>query len=79
MFGQTLAVARHWPRPRGGFSVNTIGAGGIGGGAWIPAHAPDGRPDLQGVWTDATITPFERPRELAEKQVLTEEEAAQLQ
>jgi hypothetical protein len=47
--------------------------------AWTPAHTPDGQPDLQGVWTGATITPFERPSALAGKQVLTEEEAVQLE
>ena len=35
-----------------------------------------GDPDLQGVWDYRTITPMERPLELAGKQVLTEEEAA---
>ena len=35
-----------------------------------------GDPDLQGVWTYKTITPLERPAELAGKQVLTDEEAA---
>jgi hypothetical protein len=29
--------------------------------AWIPPRTPDGHPDLQGFWTNATITPFERP------------------
>jgi hypothetical protein len=32
--------------------------------------------DLQGVWTNVTITPLERPAELAGKTVLTPEEAA---
>ena len=44
-----------------------------------PAAAPRtawGDPDLQGVWDFRTITPMERPLELAGKQVLTEEEAA---
>ena len=41
-----------------------------------PPRTPDGQPDLQGTWTDATITPFERPDELAGKQVLTPAEAA---
>ena len=44
-----------------------------------PAGAPRtawGDPDLQGVWDFRTITPMERPLELAGKQVLTEEEAA---
>jgi hypothetical protein len=30
--------------------------------------------DLQGVWTNATITPFERPVELGEKEFFTEDE-----
>jgi hypothetical protein len=34
----------------------------------------DGQPDLQGVWTNATITPFERPPELAGKAFLTDDE-----
>jgi len=37
----------------------------------------DGRPDLQGVWDFRTITPMERPKELADKAVLTDEEAAE--
>ena len=35
-----------------------------------------GDPDLQGVWDFRTITPMERPLELAGRQVLTAEEAA---
>ena len=42
-------------------------------------RTPDGQPDLQGIWTNATITPFERPAALANKQSLTEEEAAALE
>ena len=48
--------------------------------AMIPATAqlrtPDGQPDLQGIWTNATITPLERPRELAGKEFFTAQEAA---
>ncbi len=36
----------------------------------------DGRPDLQGVWTNATYTPLERPASLSGKPSLTDEEAA---
>jgi hypothetical protein len=35
-----------------------------------------GDPDLNGVWDFRTITPMERPEELADKATLTEEEAA---
>ena len=43
---------------------------------WKAPRTPDGRPDLQGVWSFATLTPLERPKELADKTVLTAEEAA---
>jgi hypothetical protein len=47
--------------------------------AWTAARTPDGQPDLQGVWTNATITPFERPAELGNKAYLTEQEADKLE
>ena len=40
-------------------------------------RTPWGDPDLQGVWTNATATPLERPKELEGKQVLTDEELAE--
>jgi len=48
----------------------------------IAAHAqsslrtPDGVPDLQGTWSFATLTPFERPKALADKEYFTPQEAA---
>ena len=45
---------------------------------WKPPRTPDGHPDLQGFWTNATITPMERPRELGAKEFYTEEEAAEV-
>src|SRR5436853_4990777 len=41
-----------------------------------PPHTPDGHPDLQGTWSYATLTPLERPRDLAGKEYFTEKEAA---
>jgi hypothetical protein len=35
----------------------------------------DGHPDLTGIWTNVTITPLERPKELAGKEFFTEQEA----
>lgn len=40
-----------------------------------PLRTPDGRPDLEGVWSFATITPMERPSSLAGKEYFTEDEA----
>ena len=48
-------------------------------GAQDGAEAPRtawGDPDLQGVWNNATLTPFQRPVELGTQEFLTEEEAA---
>jgi hypothetical protein len=47
--------------------------------AWTQPRTPDGQPDMQGMWTNATITPFERPAALAGKPFLTEQEAAALE
>jgi hypothetical protein len=44
---------------------------------WTPPRTPDGQPDMQGIWTNATITQFERPSEFAGKEFLTEKEAAE--
>ena len=43
---------------------------------WVQPRTPDGQPDIEGVWTNPTITPFERPADLGTKGVLTKEEAA---
>ncbi|MDO9519139.1 MAG: hypothetical protein Q7L19_02865 [Pseudohongiella sp.] len=36
---------------------------------------PDGRPDLQGLWTNETDTPVERPPQFADRRAMTTEEA----
>jgi hypothetical protein len=46
---------------------------------WVPPRTPDGQPDIQGVWTNPTITPFERPLEMGMKAFLTEQEAVELE
>jgi hypothetical protein len=42
-------------------------------------NTPWGDPDLQGVWNDATSTPLQRPANVGEKGVLTDEEAEEFQ
>ncbi len=46
---------------------------------WTAPRMPDGRPDLQGIWTNATLTPLERPPALSNRPFLTEQEAAALE
>jgi hypothetical protein len=44
-----------------------------------PRRTADGHADLQGVWDFGSLTPLERPRELAAKPFLTDQEAAELE
>jgi hypothetical protein len=54
----------------------------ISASAQVPAKSTqalrtsDGKPDLQGTWSLATVTPMERPANLANKEFFTEQEAA---
>lgn len=48
----------------------------IAASAQTPLRTPAGQPDLQGIWSNATITPLERPADLASKTTFTAEEAA---
>ncbi len=43
---------------------------------WILPRTPDGHPDFQGYWSNASITPLQRPKELGTKEFYTPEEAA---
>jgi hypothetical protein len=47
-----------------------------GAAKWTLAHLPDGQPDFEGYWTNATYTPLERDRDLGTKEFFTPEEAA---
>ena len=51
----------------------------VGRKGWTPARTADGQPDVQGIWTNATLTPFERPASLRDKAFLTEAEAEALE
>ena len=42
-------------------------------------RTPWGDPDIEGIWTNATLTPLQRPPELGSKEFFTAEEAQQFQ
>jgi hypothetical protein len=51
----------------------------FGAAALSAQRTSGGRPDLQGVWTNGTLTPLTRPTELANRFSLTEAEAAEFE
>src|SRR5688500_8448623 len=44
---------------------------------WTAPRTTDGKPDLQGNWSNATLTPLERPQ--GQSLILTDEQAAQVE
>ncbi len=45
---------------------------------WKVPRTADGQPDLQGIWTNATSIPMERPKELGAQEFYTPQEAAEM-
>jgi hypothetical protein len=43
---------------------------------YAPPRTADGQPDFQGVWSNAILTPLQRPAEFGDQAFLTEEQAA---
>jgi hypothetical protein len=60
----------------GGGVLALMVAAGAAAGDYKAPRLPDGTPDLQGVWTNATATPMERAPELGTRRAFTEAEAA---
>ena len=66
-----------WAVPVAG--QGTAGSAAKTGGAakkWKVPHTPWGHPDLQGIWNNGTTTPLERPKDLENREFLSDEEWA---
>src|ERR1700723_89618 len=63
-------------RPISCVLLSTLLICGDAASQWSTPRTPYGQPDLQGTWTNATVTPFQRPAQLGAKQFFTAEEAA---
>jgi hypothetical protein len=74
----TLVAQPAAQAPATGVSPSTLPASRAANASkpYMPPRTPDGQPDLQGTWTNATYTPLERPAELAGKEFWAPEEAA---
>jgi len=57
----------------------TLASAAAVAGNYKAPRTADGHPDLQGMWTNATLTPVERPKILGNKLVLSEPEALQME
>lgn len=65
---------KNWLISAFGLLATGIAAHAVAGEYKAP-RLPDGAPDFQGVWTNATATPVERAPELGDRRAFTKEEA----
>ena len=70
-----IAVLLLPPARLAGQAPSAARATPAGAKSWTASRTPDGQPDLQGIWTNATLTPLERLPEFAGKEFLTPQEA----
>lgn len=74
----TVVVMLCAQAPAAGQAPSSTARSTTAGKPWTPPRMPHGDPDLQGIWSMATLTPFERPKGLGAKEFYTEQEFAEL-
>jgi hypothetical protein len=60
-------------------AVVALGLATVAAQSWKAPRLPDGHPDFQGVWSNNTVTPFVRPKALAGREFLADDEIKTLQ
>ena len=73
-----ILIALLAPRPATGQAQAPTTKPSPFGKAWTSPRTPDGRPDLQGIWSNSTLTPLERPKRLGAREFYTDVEFAKL-
>nr|MCS5644403.1 hypothetical protein [Dehalococcoidia bacterium] len=60
-------------------AASLLNIGSLSAQDYVVPRTADGQPDLQGLWTNDTITPMERPASLEGREFLSPEEIAQME
>ena len=71
LFGMTVVLAL-------ALGISPIPVEAQSGADSVPRTA-DGHPNLQGVWDYGSVTPLQRPVEMADKEFLTDEDVAEME
>ena len=72
-------LRRHVPAAAWSLLVLVAASGAVMGAPFSPPKLSDGQPDLEGTWTNASLTRLERPAQYGDRAALTDEEVRALE